>query len=147
MIRYVFLTWKGRLWYLMRQIQAKEFERYSKELKVEEDLNTFCSYYCALEKVCNRSNAEIIRNSDIEKSYYYQIMKGNRIPSRDKVIRLCIGAGLSVEETNYALILNDNAPLYLCRHRDRGIAYAINKGLSVTETNLLLDELGDRMLH
>ena len=113
---------------------------------VKEDTRTFCSFFLSLDKVRHTSNAEIIRNSDVEKSYYYQIIKGNRIPSRDKVIRLCIGAGLSPEETSQALILNENAPLYMNRKRDRAIAYAIERRLSVTETNLLLVELGVRII-
>ena len=111
-----------------------------------EEMDSFFSYFCSLDQVKAKTNAEIIRNSDVEKSYYYQIIKGNRIPSRDKVIRLCIGAGLSPEETSQALILNENAPLYMNRKRDRAIAYAIVRRLSVTETNLLLVELGVRII-
>ncbi len=122
------------------------FDSFTKKLMVKEDTRTFCSFFLSLDKVRHTSNAEIIRNSDVEKSYYYQIIKGNRIPSRDKVIRLCIGAGLSPEETSQALILNENAPLYMNRKRDRAIAYAIERRLSVTETNLLLVELGVRII-
>ena len=108
---------------------------------VEKD--SFFSYFFSLDQVKTKTNAEIIRNSDIEKSYYYQIMKGNRVPSRNKVLRLCIGAGLSTEETSHALILNENAPLYLKRKRDKILSYAIENGLTVTETNILLDEHGE----
>ena len=111
-----------------------------------EEMDSFFSYFCSLDQVKAKTNAEIIRNSDIEKSYYYQIMKGNRVPSRNKVLRLCIGAGLSAEETSHALILNENAPLYLKRKRDKILSYAIEKGLTVTETNILLDEQGETML-
>lgn len=111
---------------------------------VEKD--SFFSYFFSLDQVKTKTNAEIIRNSDIEKSYYYQIMKGNRVPSRNKVLRLCIGAGLSAEETSHALILNENAPLYLKRKRDKILSYAIENGLTVTETNILLDEHGETTL-
>ena len=111
-----------------------------------EENDSFFSYFCSLDQVKTKTNAEIIRNSDIEKSYYYQIMKGNRVPSRNKVLRLCIGAGLSAEETSHALILNENAPLYLKRKRDKILSYALEKGLTVTETNILLDERGETTL-
>ena len=114
--------------------------------KKADDPNTFSTYFCSLECVKSKNHTEIIRNSDIEKSYYYQIVKGNRIPSRNKVLRLCIGAGLSTKETSHALILNGDAPLYLRRKRDRLLAYAIEKGLTVTDVNLLLDEQGEEML-
>ena len=115
-------------------------------LRGAEENDSFFSYFCSLDQVKTKTNAEIIRNSDIEKSYYYQIMKGNRVPSRNKVLRLCIGAGLSAEETSHALILNENAPLYLKRKRDKILSYAIENGLTVTETNILLDEHGETTL-
>lgn len=114
--------------------------------KMTDDPNTFSSYFCSLECVKRKNHTEIIRNSDIEKSYYYQIIKGNRIPSRNKVLRLCIGAGLSTKETSHALILNGDSPLYLRRKRDRILAYVLEKGFTVTEANLMLDEQGEEML-
>ena len=133
----------------MERSTYKEFEEYNRELdkkygKTEE--NSFVDFFRTTEQVRNKTSADIIRYSDVEKSYYYQIMKGNRIPGRDKVLRLCIGAGLTTEETNRALVINENSPLFMKRKRDRVLSYALEKGLSVTETNLLLDEQGERML-
>ena len=129
----------------MERDLVTEFKKYLQNQRASEDDEgrTFVEYFRSLEKVKGMSNAEVIRNSDLEKSYYYQIMKGNRVPSRDKVIRLCIGVGLTVEEASRALILNEDAPLYLKKKRDRILAFAVEKGLSVTETNLLLDEEGE----
>ena len=128
----------------MKREKKNELDQILKGTTEEKD--SFFTYFCSLDQVKAKTNAEIIRNSDIEKSYYYQIMKGNRVPSRNKVLRLCIGAGLSAEETSHALILNENAPLYLKRKRDKILSYAIEKGLTVTETNILLDEQGETML-
>ncbi len=132
----------------MERDLSKEYEEFARtSVRPEEDEErSFIDYYRSLEKVMRMPNSEIIKNGDLEKSYFYQILKGNRIPGRDKVIRLCLGAGLTVEETSQALILNENAPLYLKKKRDRILAFAVKKGLSVTETNLLLDEKGEQPL-
>ena len=125
-----------------------EYEKYALKLgmsKVDEQ-RTFAEYFQSLDKVKRMTNAELIRNSDLEKSYFYQIMKGNRVPSRDKAIRLCLGAGLNLAEASQALILNENASLYMGKKRDRILSFALEKGLSVTETNLLLDEEGESPL-
>ena len=127
---------------------VKEYEKYARKASASEgdEERTFVEFFQSLDKVKQMTNAELIRNSDLEKSYFYQIMKGNRVPSRDKAIRLCLGAGLNLDEASQALILNENASLYLKKKRDRILAFALEKGLSVTETNLLLDEEGESPL-
>ena len=127
---------------------VKEYEKYAEKMGVSEwdDRRTFAEFFLSLDKVKGMTNAELIRNSDLEKSYFYQIMKGQRVPSRDKTIRLCLGAGLTLDEASQALILNENASLYLKKRRDRILSFALEKGLSVTEAKLLLDEEGESPL-
>jgi transcriptional regulator with XRE-family HTH domain len=91
-------------------------------------------------------SVELIRRSSLERSYYYQIMKGKRHPSRDKILRLCIGAGLTLRETTRALELSENAPLYPKSRRDIIITVAINQSATVIDTNLLLFEYGEKAL-
>ena len=88
----------------------------------------------------------IPRTSGIEKSYYYQIMKGSRNPGRDKVIRLCIAAGLTNRETTRTLELSGNAPLYPKNRRDIIITVGINQHASVDDINLLLDKYKEEPL-
>ena len=114
--------------------------------KVTDSYKTFVEYFRSLENVKELSDSEMIKLSGVEKSYYYQIMKGTRNPSRDKVLRLCIGAGLDVEETTRALELNESAILYPMNRRDIIISVAINQHASVMDTNLLLDKYNEKPL-
>ena len=91
-------------------------------------------------------NSELIQKSGLERSYYYQVMKGTRSPGRDKVLRLCIAAGLSLRETTRALELSGNAPLYPKNRRDIIITVAINQSASVDDANLLLYKYGEEPL-
>ncbi len=124
----------------------KQMEQFMEHTKVTDSFRDFISYFRSLPAVHDLTDTEMIELSGIEKSYYYQIMKGTRRPSRDKVIRLCIGAKLSLRETTRALELNESAPLYPKNRRDIILTVAINQRASVMDANLLLDQYGEEPL-
>ena len=90
---------------------------------------------------------ELIRNSGLERSYFYQVMKGTRSPGRDKVLRLCLAAGLNLRQTTRALELSGNAALYARNRRDIILTVAVNQMADVDDTNLLLFKYGERPLN
>ena len=107
----------------------------------------FCAYFLSLPAVEALSRAELVRRSGLERTYAYQILNGTKAhPGRDKLLCLCIAAGLTVEETQKALQAAREAPLYARDRRDAILQFAINRGCSVTEASLLLDELGETPL-
>ena len=114
--------------------------------KVADSFRNFPDYYRSLSSVQQVDSGELIRRSGLERSYYYQVMKGTRSPSRDKVLRLCIAAGLSLRETTRALELSGNAPLYPKNRRDIILTVAINQSASVDDANLLLFKYGEEPL-
>lgn len=81
------------------------------------------------------SKAEVVHNSDLNEVYAYQILSGKRTPSRNKVIRLCIGASFSVEDTNLALRIAGFSPLYPKLSRDSIIIFGINKRYPIWKIN------------
>ena len=91
-------------------------------------------------------SSELIGKSGLERSYYYQVMKGTRSPGRDKVLRLCLAAGLSLRETTRALELSGNAPLYPKNRRDIILTVSVNQSASVDDANLLLYKYGEEPL-
>ena len=125
---------------------TQDMEKFMEQPKVTDSFKTFPEYYRSLPKVKETTDSALIELSGIERSYYYQIMKGKRHPSRDKILRLCIGAGLTLRETTRALELSENAPLYPKSRRDIIITVAINQSTTVIDTNLLLFEYGEKAL-
>ena len=125
---------------------TQDMEKFMEQPKVTDSFKTFPEYYRSLPKVKETTDSALIELSGIERSYYYQIMKGKRHPSRDKILRLCIGAGLTLRETTRALELSENAPLYPKSRRDIIITVAINQSATVIDTNLLLFEYGEKAL-
>lgn len=120
-----------------------EMKKFMDNPKVTENFNSFLEYFHSLSKVTKIPDPEMIKRSGIEKSYYYQIMKGTKTPGRDKILRLCIAAGLTLRETTRALQISKEAILYSKNRRDIIISVAINQKASVIDTNILLDKYGE----
>lgn len=103
----------------------------------------FSQYFCEFLAFRNMVLAEVVKKSGINKNYVYQIVNGSKNPSRDKVIALCIAAGMNFSETNRGLKKAGFAPLYPKDERDVYIAICINEKISsVTEVNLRLYDNG-----
>ena len=85
--------------------------------------------------------AEVIVKSGIENHYAYQIFSGVKTPTRDKVLMLCVGFGLTVEETQQLLKITGYAQLYSKEERDNVILFGLTKHLSIIDINDLLYEM------
>jgi DNA-binding phage protein len=125
---------------------AQEMEQYMELPEVMNSCQTFPEYFRSLPAVQEMDTGELIRSSGLERSYYYQVMKGTRNPGRDKVLRLCLAGGLDLRETTRALELSGNAVLYARSRRDIILTVAINQKAGVIDTNLLLDKYGEEPL-
>ncbi len=64
-----------------------------------------------------------------------------KIPSRDKLIALCFGMDVSLDEAQTLLKYTGFAPLYPRNKRDIVIVSALENGESVIRCNITLDEL------
>ncbi len=82
--------------------------------------------------------ADVIRGSLLSRAYVYKIFAGEKIPSRDKLIALAFGLGLSDSETQKMLKLSGNQELYARNKRDALILFALQKNKSILEINELL---------
>ena len=108
--------------------------------------STFIAYFKSLPKVSRLGPAELYRRANMDRSYCYHIWGGTKTPSRDKIILLCLAAGLDINETRRSLEAGQQASLYSRSQRDAVIIFAIQNGLTVNETNDLLDEIGVEIL-
>ena len=125
---------------------AKQMEDFMEMPKVADSFKSFSEYFESLPSVADLGNGEIIRRSALERSYYYQVMKGTRKPGRDKVLRLCLAARLDMKQTTRALELSENALLYPRSRRDIILTVAVNQKAGVVDANLLLDKYGEEPL-
>lgn len=107
---------------------------------------TLQSYFKIILKEKGIKKSDVIIASNINRTYAYQILNGTKKPSRDKIIQLCIGANLNLEETQRALTLGNTNNLYAKNSRDSIIIFAINKGIDIIKTNDLLYNYGETIL-
>ena len=99
---------------------------------------TLCSYLSDLIEAKSLSKSDVIHKSDINEIYAYQIFSGKRFPSRNKLIRICIGAEFSLEEINDVMTVGEFSPLYPKIKWDSIIIFGIQNGHSILQINELL---------
>ena len=75
--------------------------------------------------------------------YHFQPLEaGIRTPSRDKLVAISFGIGLSLDEVNELMKISCNRPLYSRDKRDAVIIYGISNGLDISKVNDILYEKG-----
>ena len=124
----------------------KELDHYLQETELDQ-YPDFLTYFLSLPEVQKVSKSDLIRVSGIERTYAYQILNGQRIhPGRNRILMLCISAGLNEQETQRALKAGREPVLYAKTRRDAIILFAIQEKCSVMETNELLDSYHEQIL-
>jgi hypothetical protein len=84
---------------------------------------------------------EIVWKTNSSRNYVNQYFNGYRQhPNKYKLLPLCIAMGMSLIETNRALMIANQACLNIHDNRDAAIMFCINKQYSVDQTNAFLLE-------
>ena len=106
-------------------------------------------FYTLLKQACEKRDllpAQVIERSQIERTYGHQLFNGTRRPSRDKVLQLALGLGLSVDETQRLLRAAGKSQLYPRLKRDAVILYALQKKLPILTVQENLTKYGLTLL-
>ncbi len=123
----------------------EEYENANKDYLISKSLSEYLSELIAER---NLSKAEVIRKSELNENYAYQLLSGLKsAPNRDKLISLSVGMDLSVNETNSLLKLAGLSPLYPRVKRDSIIIINMNAHKSVIEINEALFEENEETLN
>lgn len=89
---------------------------------------------------------DLINRANISVSYGYQMIDGVKKPKRDKIIQLCFGFPMTLEELQKALRLGGVNELYAKNKRDAYIMFAASKGYSLEELNMTLYKAGETVI-
>ena len=81
------------------------------------------------------TKAELARQSEMSEVYLHQVFSGRRKPSRDRLLCLCIGMKLSLEDSQHLLKCARYAQLYPKSRRDTIISFGLLHGFSLYEVN------------
>lgn len=93
------------------------------------------------------SASEWMAAADISRSYGYQILRGERVPGRDILLRTALSLHLSLKETQRLLTIGGCGALYPKVRRDAAIIFALNQSMTLLETEELLTSLPERSLY
>jgi hypothetical protein len=140
-------------------MQLKNTDELLNEIKKSKEIKTFLSendqyisnytlplYLDKLITDKNLTKKEVIKNSELNYTYAYQMINGSRKPSKEKLIQLCFGLNATSDEANRILLLADAGGLYSKNRRDCVLIFALDRGLSLAETNELLYELNEKII-
>lgn len=86
------------------------------------------------------TKAQIIKRTNLNRAYVYQIFEGRKTPSRDKLIAIAIGMQLDFDSIQDLLKYTCQRPLYARDTRDAAIIFSIQHGYTFHEMNNSLYE-------
>lgn len=89
----------------------------------------------------NQKRSDIVRLSNLDRGYVYDIFAGKKRPSRDKLLAICFAMSLSIDEVQQLLKSTGYHFLYARKKRDSVILFALNRQISLMETNELLFQM------
>ncbi|MCI8339340.1 MAG: helix-turn-helix transcriptional regulator [Lachnospiraceae bacterium] len=122
---------------------GQELENYINNELPPQDSMTFHAYYNAYLEQRHLEKAKVIQISGISRTYAYQILQGEKNPSRDKILALALAAGMDLKNINQCLKMAGMNELYEKVRKDAIILFALNKKLNLTEINELLYEMNE----
>ena len=122
---------------IMKTSSLSRFLNQNEQYMGTEDLAIWLNNIC---RERGLSVSEVIREAQIDRSYGYQIFRGIRTPSRDKLLQLALGIGLDVNQTQHLLILSGKSTLYPRLKRDAVLLYCIRHSFSVLDTQDVLEK-------
>lgn len=127
----------------------RDYERY-RQKNTESFNNTYMRLDRALMSIIESKKLKkstVLNRAGIVPSYGYQILDGRKQnPDRDKVIMLCIGMGLSHEETQNLLKVTGYSILHATNARDNFLIWAIDRHIKILEINIELQKLNLKIL-
>lgn len=77
----------------------------------------------------------MVRAAGLNETFGYQIFKGQRNPSRDKVLQIALAMELGIRETNRLLKAAGVNELYCKDRRDAIVLFCVDHGYSLQKTN------------
>lgn len=131
---------------LQRLTKTSDFQSFIKNYENVMLETTFPAY---LSELCEKKRLipeHVIKKAQIDRTYGHQLFNGTRKPSRDKVIQLAFGFGMTVNEAQELLRIAGKNPLYPKIKRDAAVIFCLSKGVDVIETQYLLELLGLTLL-
>ena len=103
-------------------------------------------YLKALINERNYSKAQVIRDSGINRRFFFDILADKRKPTRNYVLRIFIALQTPLKNVQWLLRATGYAQLYARDRRDSVIIYCINHLSSVKDCNVMLNKVNFELI-
>lgn len=123
--------------------QTSSVEDYLNDNRDEMITINLRTFWAEMIEKSGMTKTEIIDRANCGYNYFYCIINGKKIPSRDKIIELILAMKLSVDDCQKALKFSGRAPLYPRVKRDSIIIFGINNSQTVYEISEALKKNGE----
>lgn len=131
---------------LINTHSRKDLKNYLEQNTLPDSNLSFSLTFQTFLKQYQLKKADVIRDSNLDRTYAYQIINGTRRPSRDKVLALGIAASFTIKEIRRLLECAGAAILYSRSSRDAVILYGIENHLSLLRINEMLLEINENII-
>lgn len=133
---------------ILNQTGTSDLDAYLSENTLKKH-ETAAEYISAYLNETGQKKKDVIARACLSEQYGYQLLNGSKTTTdRDKILGLCIAAGLSIKQTGRVLKMSKFSPLYSKVDRDAVIMLCMNQGIrSVIKVNEELDKRGMQMLN
>lgn len=126
---------RNDLYKLMDEVQSE---------RLELDLSDFFNIVMSKK---NLTPAQIVKKSNLQNTYAYQIISGERKhPSRNKLLALAFAMELTLEETQQMLKAARLPVLYPRIRQDLVVIFALKERYALFDVNEILMDLGEEPL-
>lgn len=105
-------------------------------------LPSFSDYITQLCNERGERREAVINRSGLERTFGHRLFSGSRNPSRDTVLQLAFGFGLSTDEAQQLLKVAQASALHPKVKRDAVIAYCLHNGIALLDAQKVLYENG-----
>ena len=130
---------------LFRRLRGRESGR---NILIQKEKPTTCSQLLLeLLETAGLTAPEWMTAADVSKSYGYQILRGERVPGRDILLRTALSLGLSLKGTQRLLAVGGCGALYPRVRRDAAVIFALNQKMTLLQAEELLSSLPERSLY
>ena len=135
---------------ILKKTKPEHLDTYFKnnaEEVLEQD-NPFAAYMRSTVREKGLRFQEVFLRADVSEGYGYKLISGEKhTRQRDTILKLCLGAGFTLDETQRALKIYGMSPLYARFPRDAVLISAISSGTrEPAEINRLLEQNGQPQL-
>lgn len=95
----------------------------------------------------NLKKNEVIKKSKLNGTFAYQILNGERNPSRNKILQFVFAMDMTLKETQRALKYGGVSELYPKNKRDAIIIYCLNNKLGIEDVDDSLYKFGEKTIN